>query len=102
MAVLEINDENFNEVMMASGKTGLVDFYAVWCGPCKMMAPVVEEIAAEHPEYAVGKCDVDTAPALAAQFGIMSIPTLLIIKDGAVAETFVGVTAKEALLAALG
>ena len=101
MAVIEINDANFDEKIMNSGKTCLVDFYAVWCGPCKMMAPVVDEIAAENPDIVVGKCDVDEAEELAMRFGIMSIPTLLVVKNGEVAETFVGVTSKDDILSAI-
>ena len=101
MAVLEINDANFDEVILNADKPALVDFYAVWCGPCKMMSPIVDEIAAEHPEFVVGKCDVDEAEALAVQFGIMSIPTLLVFKNGELAKTFIGVTAKEEILDAL-
>lgn len=101
MAVLEINDANFDEKILNADKPALVDFYAVWCGPCKMMSPVVDEIAEEHPEFVVGKCDVDEAEGLAVQFGIMSIPTLLVFKNGELAKTFIGVTAKEEILDAL-
>lgn len=101
MAVIEINDANFDEKIMNSGKTCLVDFSAEWCGPCKMMAPVVDEIANENSEIVVGKCDVDESPELAMRFGIMSIPTLLIVKNGEAANTFIGVTSKEEILKAL-
>lgn len=101
MAVLEINDANFDEKILNADKPALVDFYAVWCGPCKMMSPIVDEIAEEHPEFVVGKCDVDEAEGLAVQFGIMSIPTLLVFKNGELAKTFIGVTAKEEILDAL-
>ena len=99
--VKEITDANFEAEILNSGKTALIDFYAVWCGPCKMMSPVIDEIADEHPEIVVGKIDVDEAEELAAQYGVMSIPTILVIKDGAVAETFIGVTPKENIIAAL-
>jgi len=101
MAVIEINDANFDEKILNADKPALVDFYAVWCGPCKMMSPIVDEIAEEHPEFVVGKCDVDEAEGLAVQFGIMSIPTLLVFKNGELAKTFIGVTAKEEILDAL-
>lgn len=100
--VKEITDANFEAEIMNSGKTCLVDFYAVWCGPCKMMSPIVDEIADEMPDVVVGKVDVDEAEELAVKFGIMSIPTILVIKNGEVAETFIGVTPKENIIAALG
>ena len=99
--VKEITDANFEAEIMNSGKTCLVDFYAVWCGPCKMMSPIVDEIADEMPDVVVGKVDVDEAEELAVKFGIMSIPTILVIKNGEVAETFIGVTPKENIVAAL-
>ncbi|MBQ9517861.1 MAG: thioredoxin [Eubacterium sp.] len=102
MMVKEITEANFEQEVMNSGKTALIDFYAVWCGPCKMMSPVVDEIAEENPDIVVGKIDVDENEELAAKFEVMSIPTILVIKDGAVAETFIGVTPKENILAAIG
>ena len=99
MAVLEINDSNFDEIVKAND-TVLVDFYAVWCGPCKIMSPVVDEIAEENADIVVGKIDVDENEELAEKYEVMSIPTILVIKDGKVAETFVGVTPKENILAA--
>ena len=98
MAVIEITDANFDEKIMNSGKTCLVDFYAVWCGPCKIMSPVVDEIADENPDIVVGKCDIDEAEELAERFEIMSIPTLLVVKGGEVVKTFVGVTSKDDIL----
>ena len=100
MAVIEITTDNFDEIIKANDAV-LVDFYATWCGPCKMMAPIVEEIAAENPSVTVGKCDVDEAEELAMRFGIMSIPTLMVFKGGEEVKTFVGVTGKDAILAAL-
>ncbi len=100
MAVLEVNDANFDE-LVKSNDTVLVDFYAVWCGPCKMMSPVIDEIAEENPSVTVAKCDVDEAEELAGRFGIMSIPTIMVFKGGEAAKTFVGVTAKDAILDAL-
>ncbi|MCR5207709.1 MAG: thioredoxin [Eubacterium sp.] len=100
MAVLEINETNFDEIIKTND-TVLVDFYAVWCGPCKMMAPIVDEIAAENPDVTVGKCDVDEAEELAVRFGIMSIPTLMVFKGGEAVKTFVGVQSKDAILGAI-
>lgn len=100
MAVLEINDSNFDEIVKSS-ETVLVDFFAVWCGPCKMMSPVIDEIAEENAAVTVGKCDVDEADELAAKFGIMSIPTIMVFKNGEPSKTFVGVTSKEDIVNAL-
>ena len=99
--VKEITDANFEAEVINSGKTCLIDFYAVWCGPCKMMSPIVDEIADEMPDVVVGKVDVDENEELAAKFGIMSIPTILVIKNGEVAETFIGVTPKENIVDSL-
>ena len=101
MAVIEINDANFEEKIINAGKTALVDFYAVWCGPCKMMSPIVDEIAEENDDIVVGKCDIDEAEELAERFEIMSIPTLMVFKNGELAQTFIGVTAKEEILDAI-
>ena len=100
MAVLELTDANFNEVIH-SGNTVLVDFFAVWCGPCKMMSPIIDEIAAENPDVTVGKCDVDEADEIAGEYGIMSIPTIMVFKNGKVAKTFIGVTDKQEIVDAL-
>ena len=99
--VKEITDANFEAEVINSGKTCLIDFYAVWCGPCKMMSPIVDEIADEMPDVVVGKVDVDENEELAAKFEIMSIPTILVIKNGEVAETFIGVTPKENIVDSL-
>ena len=101
MAVINITSENFEEVK-AGGKTVLIDFYADWCGPCKMMSPVIDKIAEEKPAIAVGKVNVDDEPDLAESFGVMSIPTLVVIKNGEVAEKSVGVVPKEKILELLG
>ena len=99
MSVLTITQENFNQEVLSSPVPVLLDFWASWC---RMMAPVVEEIAAEHPEIRVGKVDVDAENGLAAQFGVMSIPTLVVIRNGETAGTLVGVQSKERVLELLG
>jgi len=99
--VKTIDNSNFDSEVMASNKTCLIDFYATWCGPCKIMSPVIDEIAEEHPDIMVGKVDVDEAGEIAMQFGIMSIPTIIVFKNGEIAETFIGVTAKDRIVAAL-
>ncbi|MCH7403743.1 thioredoxin [Belliella kenyensis] len=94
---IEITDSNFEEIMK-SEQPILVDFWAEWCGPCKMIGPVVEELAGDYEGKAVvGKVDVDANPAVAAQFGIRSIPTLLFFKDGQIVDKQVGTTAKSVL-----
>lgn len=94
MAEIILNSENFETQV---GKAGvlLVDFYADWCGPCKMLAPLIEEAAREHPEISVGKINVDNEPQLAAAFGISSIPTLMVFKDGKAVKKSVGFISKE-------
>ena len=101
MSVQTITQENFDELVLQSPKTVLVDFWAPWCGPCRMVSPVVDQIAEERPDIAVGKVNVDEQPELAAQFGVMSIPTLLVFKDGQAVNKAVGARPKEELLSLL-
>ena len=89
MSIVHITKANFPE-LSASDKPLLIDFWATWCGPCRMIAPIVEQIAAERSDIIVGKIDVDQELELAQQFGIVSIPTLVLMKNGAVAATLVG------------
>ena len=90
------NEENFENEVLNSDKTTIVDFYADWCGPCKMMSPVIDKIAEENAEkIKVGKVNVDENQGLAMKYNIMSIPTILIFKDGNVVKSFIGVIAKE-------
>jgi thioredoxin 1 len=92
---LEITDANFEELVLKSDKPVLVDFWAAWCGPCRMLAPIVEELSEEFGDTAViGKVDVDTQTKFAGQFGIRNIPTVLIFKDGEMVQRQVGVAPK--------
>jgi len=92
---LEVNDTNFDEVVLGSDKPVMVDFWAEWCGPCRMIAPFVEEMSHEFEGKAVVvKCDVDSSPGVAAKFGIRNIPTVLFFKDGVVADKQVGAVPK--------
>ncbi len=98
MSVQTITKENFDALVLQSGQPVLVDFWAPWCGPCRMVSPIVDQIAEEREDIAVGKVNVDEQPELAAQFGVMSIPTLLVFKGGEVASKAVGARPKEELL----
>ena len=102
MSVIAVNSDNFESVVLKSEKPVLVDFWASWCGPCKMLAPVVEELAAGHPEIAVAKVNVDENPELAMVYRISAIPALMVFKDGKVANQSVGFQSKESLEALLG
>ncbi|MBO4815699.1 MAG: thioredoxin [Clostridia bacterium] len=95
MSVLTITEENFEEEVLNSEKTVLIDFYADWCGPCKMQSPIIDKIAEERNDIKVGKVNVDQNSDLASKYGIMSIPTLVVIKNGEIASKFVGLTPKE-------
>ena len=101
MSVVKLTVENFEQEVLQAEKLVLVDFYADWCGPCKMMAPVVAEIAEENPQFTVGKINTDEQRSLAEEYSIFSIPTLMIFKDGVVVDKQVGACGKEDLLAKL-
>ena len=97
MSVLKIDKNNYDEMIVCE-KPLLIDFYAEWCGPCHMVAPIVEEIATEHPEYVVGKINVDDDPELAEKYGVFSIPTLVVLKNGRVSRKMTGAKPKEKIL----
>ena len=101
MSVININNNNFQDEVMHSEKPVLLDFWASWCGPCRMVSPIVDEIAAERSDIKVGKINVDEQPELAAQFGVMSIPTLVVMKNGKVINQAVGARPKAQILAML-
>lgn len=100
MAVLKLNKDNFEQVK-TSDKTVLLDFYADWCGPCRMVSPIVDQIAEEYPQYMVAKVNVDDEPELAEEFGVFSIPTLVIMKNGKIVEQSAGARPKEQILSML-
>lgn len=100
MSILHINQSNF-DLVKNSDKPVLLDFYADWCGPCRMVAPLIEEIAKENPQYVVAKINVDDEPALAQQFGIVSIPTLIVMKNGEVVQQVAGARPKAQILSML-
>ncbi len=98
MAVIEITSENFEKEVMQSEKPVLLDFWAEWCGPCRMMSPIVDEIAEEHSEIKVGKVNVDNEQELAVKFKVMTIPTLFVIKDGEIVNQSSGAIPKNQVL----
>ena len=102
MAVINITKENFAQEVLHSEKPVLLDFWASWCGPCRMLSPVVDEVAEERTDVKVGKVNVDEQQELAQQFGIMSIPALIVVKNGKIVHNVVGVRPKETILAMLG
>ena len=98
MSAININKNNFQNEIMDSEKTVLLDFWASWCAPCRMVVPVIEEIAGERPDIKVGKINVDEQPELASKFGIMSIPTLVVMKNGKIVQQVSGARPKKAIL----
>ncbi|MGI5894913.1 MAG: thioredoxin [Candidatus Merdivicinus sp.] len=101
MSVITITTQNFQKEVLESDKPVLVDFWASWCGPCRMLSPVVDQIAEETDSIKVGKINVDEQPDLAAEFGVSSIPTLIVFKNGKAVQSSVGVRPKAAILAML-
>ena len=101
MSAININKNNFQREVMDSEQPVLLDFWAPWCGPCRMVAPIVEEIARECKDIKVGKVNVDEQPELASRFGVMSIPTLVVMKDGKIVNQAMGARPKNAILGML-
>ena len=101
MSVINITKENFNAEVLSSDKPVLIDFWASWCGPCRMVSPIVDEIAQERTDIKVGKVNVDEQSELASQFGVMSIPTLVVMKGGKVVNRSVGARPKKDILSLL-
>lgn len=101
MSAIHINKNNFHNEVVNSDKPVLLDFWAPWCGPCRMVVPIVEEIARERPDIKVGKVNVDEQPELASQFGVMSIPTLVVMKNGKVVNRATGARPKNEILGML-
>lgn len=101
MSVIHINQNNFSSEVLQSDQPVLLDFWASWCGPCRMVSPILDEIAAERSDIKVGKINVDEQPELAAQFGVMSIPTLVVMKNGRVVNQAVGARPKAQILGML-
>ena len=101
MSAISVNKNNFNQEALNSDKPVLLDFWASWCGPCRMVSPIVDEIAAERSDIKVCKINVDEQPELAARFGVMSIPTLVVMKNGKVINQTVGARPKAQILAML-
>lgn len=102
MAVISVTADNFEQEVLKAEQTVMVDFWAAWCGPCKMLSPIVDQIAEEHPEIKVCKVNIDEEPSLAIDYKVMSIPTLLVFKDGEKVNMSIGVQAKSDIEAMLG
>ncbi len=101
MSAIHISKNNFESEVLLSDKPVLLDFWAPWCGPCRMVSPILDEIAAEKPEIKVGKVNVEEQPELASQFGVMSIPTLVVMKNGKIVNQAMGARPKNAILSML-
>lgn len=101
MSVITITNENFENRVLKAEKPVLLDFWASWCGPCRMVSPIVDEIASERADIVVGKVNVDEQPTLAAKFGVMSIPTLVVLKDGKIVNQAVGARPKAQIISML-
>ena len=101
MSAINVNKNNFDQEILNSDRPVLLDFWASWCGPCRMVSPIVDEIAAERSDIKVGKINVEEQPELAAQFGVMSIPTLVVMKSGRIVNQAVGARPKAQILAML-
>ena len=102
MAIVNITKDNFEELVLNSAKPVLLDFWAVWCGPCRMVAPIVEQIASEREDIVVGKINVDEEMELAVRFGIVSIPTLVVMKEGKILKKVSGARSKDQILDLVG
>lgn len=101
MSVMNITKDTFQQEVLNSSVPVLVDFWAAWCGPCRMVSPIVDEIAGERSDIKVVKVNVDEQPELAAKYGIMSIPTLMVVRDGKVVKQTVGAASKQSIAAML-
>ena len=101
MAVITITKENFEAEVLKSAQPVLLDFWAAWCGPCRMLSPIVDEVAEERTDVKVGKVNVDEQPELAAEFGVMSIPTLVVVKEGRIVQQAMGARPKAQILSML-
>lgn len=101
MNTIELTSANFEEITNQSEKPVLIDFWASWCGPCRMLGPIIDEIAKENDSIIVGKVNVDENPELASRFGVMSIPTIVVMKNGEITNQTMGVQPKAAILALL-